>query len=212
MIGPSSSHTAGAVRLGSVARSLVRGEVSKVTFYLHGSFAATYRGHGTDRALLSGLMGFPPWSEEIKDALKIARSSGIEFEFIPADLGDVHPNTVRIAVTDRSGHEYSVTGSSIGGGSIRIIGLNQEEVDFTGDYPTLVVKHQDIPGVVAEVTHQLYEANINIAFMKVFRSSRGRGATMIFETDHVVPPELVVKLRAIPGISLVSFINIEEVA
>ncbi len=207
MIGPSSSHTAGAVKLGSVARALVGGDVRKVIFYLHGSFSATYKGHGTDRALVAGIMGLPPWSEDIREALAIAEQSGIEYDFVSLDLGDVHPNTVRSVVTNSQGQVFSITGSSIGGGSIRIIGLNQDEVDFSGDYPTLIVKHTDIPGVVAEVTRRLYEAQINIAFMKVFRSSRGRGATMVFETDQSVPTELLEEMQAIPGISLVSFID-----
>lgn len=207
MIGPSSSHTAGAVKLGSIARALVQGDVKKVVFYLHGSFAATYKGHGTDRALVGGIMGLPAWSEDIRNALTIAEENGIEYSFIPQDLGDVHPNTVRSSVTNSKGEVASITGSSIGGGSIRIIGLNQDEVDFSGDYPTLIVKHTDIPGVVAAVTKRLYESGINIAFMRVFRSSRGRGATMVFETDQTGPKEVVEELRAIPGISLVSIIE-----
>lgn len=211
MIGPSSSHTAGAVKLGRVARALVRGSIAKVEFYLHGSFAATYRGHGTDRALLAGLMGMSTWSVDIKDALFIARDREIEFKFIPTDLGDVHPNTVRIVVTDKAGREQSITGSSIGGGNIRIIDINKDAVEFTGDYPTLIVKHTDVPGVVAEVTKELYLSGINIAFMKVFRASRGRGATMVFETDQAVPDQVLQNLAGIPGISMVNFLTLEEV-
>lgn len=211
MIGPSSSHTAGAVKLGRVARALIKGPIARAEFYLHGSFAMTYRGHGTDRALLAGLMGMSTWSEDIKNALFIAKEQGIEFKFIPTDLGDVHPNTVRIVVIDKAGAEYSITGSSIGGSNIQIIGINRDEVDFTGDYPTLIVKHSDVPGVVAEVTRELYESQINIAFMKVFRASRGRGATMVFETDQSVPAKVIQDLSAIPGISLVSYLNLQEV-
>lgn len=210
MIGPSSSHTAGAVKLGRVARALVRGRVAKVEFYLHGSFAATYRGHGTDRALLAGLMGMSTWSEDIKDALLIARDRGIEFNFIPTDLGDVHPNTVRTVVTDLDGREQSITGSSIGGGNIKIIDINKDAVEFTGDYPTLIVKHADVPGVVAEVSKELYECGVNIAFMKLFRSSRGRGATMVFETDQTVPDDVVANLATISGISMVNFLTLSE--
>lgn len=211
MIGPSSSHTAGAVKLGRVARALVGGKaIARVEFHLHGSFAMTYRGHGTDRALLAGLMGFPTWSEDIKNALFIARDKGIEYHFIPTDLGDVHPNTVRTVVSDQDGTEYSITGSSIGGGNIRIIAINRDEVDFTGDYPTLIVRHSDVPGVVAEVTRILYESQINIAFMKVFRSSRGRGATMVFETDEGVAGEVLTKLKHLSGIAMVSYLNLQE--
>ena len=211
MIGPSSSHTAGAVKLGRVARALVgEHEIRKVEFHLHGSFAMTYRGHGTDRALLAGLMGFSTWSADIKNALFIAREKGIEFKFIPTDLGDVHPNTVRTIVTDTEGTEYSITGSSIGGGNIRIIAINRDEVDFTGDYPTLIVRHTDVPGIVAEVTRTLYEFQINIAFMKVFRSSRGRGATMVFETDENVTGPVLKNLSNLPGVAMVSYLNLEE--
>lgn len=211
MIGPSSSHTAGAVKLGRVARALVTGRIVKVEFHLHGSFAMTYKGHGTDRALLAGLMGFSTWSEDIKDALFIARGRGIEFRFIPTDLGDVHPNTVRTIVTDEAGKEYSITGSSIGGGNIRIIAINRDEVDFTGDYPTLIVRHTDVPGVIAQVTRSLSESNINIAFMKVFRSSRGRGATMVFETDEAVTESVLAEMRTLSGVSMVSYLNLQEV-
>ncbi|HSP00392.1 MAG TPA: L-serine ammonia-lyase, iron-sulfur-dependent subunit beta [Thioalkalivibrio sp.] len=211
MIGPSSSHTAGAVKLGRVARALVGDHaIRQVEFFLHGSFAMTYRGHGTDRALLAGLMGFSTWSEDIKNALFIAREKGIEFKFTPTDLGDVHPNTVRSVVLDADGNEYSITGSSIGGGNIRIIAINQDEVDFTGDYPTIIVSHTDVPGVVAEVTRTLYESKINIAFMKVFRSSRGRGATMVFETDEGVTADVLNNLKTLPGIAMVSYLNLEE--
>lgn len=210
MIGPSSSHTAGAVKLGRVARALVRGSVAKVDFYLHGSFAATYRGHGTDRALLAGLMGMSTWSVDIKDALVIATDRGISYNFIPTDLGDVHPNTVRIVVTDQDGKEQNITGSSIGGGNIQIIDINKDSVEFTGDYPTLIVKHTDVPGVIAKVTKELYESGVNIAFMKVFRSSRGRGATMVFETDQTVSDPVLESLAAIKGISMVNFLTVTE--
>lgn len=211
MIGPSSSHTAGAVKLGRVARALAAGKIRKVEFQLHGSFAMTYKGHGTDRALLAGIMGFSTWSEDIKNALFIARDRGIEFKFVPTDLGDVHPNTVRTVLTDDAGKEFSITGSSIGGGNVQIIAINRDEVDFTGDYPTLIVRHTDVPGVIADVTQALYEADINIAFMKVFRSSRGRGATMVFETDEAVPAPVLEVLSRIRGIDMVSYLNLEEV-
>lgn len=211
MIGPSSSHTAGAVKLGRVARALSATEIKKVEFQLHGSFAMTYKGHGTDRALLSGIMGFTTWSEDIKNALVIAQERGIDFKFVPTDLGDAHPNTVRIVVTDDEGGVVSLTGSSIGGGNIRITAINRDKVDFTGDYPTLIVGHTDLRGVIAKVTSVLSEAEINIAFMKVFRSSRGRGATMVFETDEPVTKEVLATLRSMPGIDMVSYLNLQEV-
>lgn len=209
MIGPSSSHTAGAVKLGQVARAMTDEAIVKVDFYLHGSFAATYRGHGTDRALLAGLMGFPTWSSDIKDALFIAREKGIVFNFIPTDLGDVHPNTVRTEITTESGKKLSITGSSIGGGSVRIIEINRDAVDFTGDYPTLIIKYTDVPGMIAKVSNELYEDNINIAFLKVFRASKGRGATMVFETDQPVPHRVIEEIYDVAGVDLVSSLNLE---
>lgn len=211
MIGPSSSHTAGAVKLGRVARALSVTEIKKVEFQLHGSFAMTYKGHGTDRALLAGLMGFATWSEDIKNALEIATDRGIEYDFIPIDLGDVHPNTVRIVVTDDKGAMVSLTGSSIGGGNIQITAINRDQVNFTGDYPTLIVGHTDIRGVIAKVTNALSEGQINIAFMKVFRSSRGRGATMVFETDEPVTQDVIDAVKVMPGIDMVSYLNLQEV-
>ena len=211
MIGPSSSHTAGAVKLGRVARALSVNEIKKVEFQLHGSFAMTYKGHGTDRALLAGIMGFTTWSEDIKNALEIAEERGIDFKFVPTDLGDAHPNTVRIVVTDDKGSQVSLTGSSIGGGNVRITAINRDKVDFTGDYPTLIVGHTDIRGVIAKVTNALSEGEINIAFMKVFRSSRGRGATMVFETDEPVTKDVIDTLTAMPGIDMVSYLNLKEV-
>lgn len=211
MIGPSSSHTAGAVKLGQVARALVLGDVARVEFLLHGSFAMTYRGHGTDRALLAGLMGMTPSSGDIKNALEIATERGIEYHFIPTDLGDVHPNTVRIVITRHDGVKRSVTGCSVGGGNIRITALNEDEVDFTGDYPTLLIKYTDVPGMIATVTKALAECRINIAFMRVFRSSKGRTATMVFETDESVPDEVVERLRHLSGVHLVIFLKLMEV-
>lgn len=211
MIGPSSSHTAGAVRLGNVARGLSRGPIDSVDFHLHGSFAKTYKGHGTDRALVAGILGLDTYDEGIRNALHTATDKGLKFNFLEADLGDIHPNTVRMDVKEVSGRKYSVTGSSLGGGNIRIINLNGEDTDFTGSYPTLIIKHTDIPGVVSEVTALLYENSINIAFMKVFRDSRGKGATMIFEVDNSVPQVLIDRLRSINGIASVDYLNVMEV-
>lgn len=203
MIGPSSSHTAGAVRLGQVARSLMDGKVNKIQYLLHGSFAKTYKGHGTDRALVAGCLGMEASDERLKVSLDIAKESGIEVEFLQADLGEVHPNTVKIVVTQENGRSFDVTGSSIGGGSIQVININGDEIDFTGDYPTLLVKHTDAPGVVAKVSDILYKHDINIAFMRVFRSSKGKMATMLFEVDEPVSIEVAEELRKVEGIASV---------
>lgn len=208
MIGPSSSHTAGAVRLGQVARSLMDSNPVKVDFLLHGSFAKTYKGHGTDRALVAGLLGMEPSDDRLKVSLDIAKEKGIEVNFLQTDLGEVHPNTVKTVVTQDNGRTFDVTGSSIGGGSIKIININGDEIDFSGDYPTLLVKHTDVPGVVAKVSQELYKYNINIAFMRVFRSSKGKTATMLFEVDTPVSEEVVNHLQKIDGISSVRSLNL----
>lgn len=197
MIGPSSSHTAGAARLGKIAGIICGGNIAKVVFLLHGSFAKTYKGHGTDRALVAGILGMEPWDERLRDSLDIAKEKGIEIEFREADLGDVHPNTVKFLMTKSDGSIVEVRGSSIGGGNIVINEVDNEEIEFTGEYPTIIIKHQDVPGVISKVTALLYEEEINIAFMRVFRNSRGSNAFMVFETDTPVPYEFVQKVQGL---------------
>ena len=181
MVGPSSSHTAGAARLGKVARAVAGGDIEEVTFYLHGSFAKTYKGHGTDRM-------------------------GLKIHFKEADLGDVHPNTVEFVIKGKEG-TYELIGSSIGGGSIEVTSVNRNTVNFTGAYPTIIVSNKDVPGVVSKVTSILYDNDINIAFMKVFRNQKGKDATMVFEVDHEVTSEIIGNLKAIEGINKVIMIN-----
>lgn len=197
MIGPSSSHTAGAARLGKIAGIICGGNIVKVAFLLHGSFAKTYKGHGTDRALVAGILGMEPWDERLRDSLDIAKKKGMEIEFREADLGDVHPNTVKFLMTKSDGSIAEVRGSSIGGGNIVINEVDNEEIEFTGEYPTIIIKHQDVPGVISKVTALLYEEEINIAFMRVFRNSRGSNAFMVFETDTPVPSEFVQKVQGL---------------
>ncbi|EHI97840.1 L-serine dehydratase, iron-sulfur-dependent, beta subunit [Clostridium sp. DL-VIII] len=197
MIGPSSSHTAGAARLGKVARSIADGEIAEVTFLLHGSFAQTYKGHGTDRALVAGILGMEPSDERLRNSMELAKEKGIEFLFKEADLGDVHPNTVKFIMRTKDDRHCEVMGSSIGGGSIRIIEVNGNEVDFSGMYETLIIDHKDVPGVISSVTGILYSENINVAFMRVFRNHKGKEATMIFEMDNKVNNELMQKIKNI---------------
>lgn len=206
MVGPSSSHTAGAARLGKVARAVTGGDVEDVTFYLHGSFAKTYKGHGTDRALVAGILGMEPSDLRLRDSLEIAREMGLKIRFREADLGDVHPNTVKFVIKGKEG-TYEIIGSSIGGGSIEINSVNGNLVKFTGAYPTVITSNRDVPGVVSKVTSIFYDNDINIAFMKVFRNQKGREATMVFEVDHEVPSEVIGNIKAIEGISKVIMIN-----
>jgi L-serine dehydratase len=183
MIGPSSSHTAGANRLGAMARKIARGDIKRTTVHLHGSFAKTFRGHGTDRALVAGLLGISASDERLKDALKLADDSGFSYEFRKADLGDVHPNTVKFSIEQSSGKTLEIMGASIGGGNIEITEIDGLKLRLTGEYPTLITRHRDYPGVISMVTGILAEHEINIAFMSVYRHSKGEDAFMVIEAD-----------------------------
>ncbi|GAA0725574.1 L-serine ammonia-lyase, iron-sulfur-dependent subunit beta [Clostridium malenominatum] len=207
MIGPSSSHTAGAARLAKVASVIAGGKIKKVDFYLHGSFAKTYKGHGTDKALVAGILGMEPWDDRLKTSFEIAKEKNIELNFHEVDLGDVHPNTVKFAITKENGNTSSITGSSIGGGNIIIFNVDGQEVDFKGDYPTLITKHKDIPGIVSKITTLLYNENINIGTIKLYRNSRGLEATMALETDEILSQPIVDKIKAIPEIISIKIIN-----
>ncbi|WP_196000063.1 L-serine ammonia-lyase, iron-sulfur-dependent subunit beta [Clostridium sp. 1001271B_151109_B4] len=206
MVGPSSSHTAGAARLGKVARAVAGADIEEVTFYLHGSFAKTYKGHGTDRALVAGILGMEPSDLRLRDSLDIAKEMGLKINFKEADLGDVHPNTVEFVIKGKEG-SYELIGSSIGGGSIEVTSVNGNSVNFTGAYPTIIISNRDVPGVVSKVTSILYDNDINIAFMKVFRNQKGKDATMVFEVDHEVTAEIIGNVKAIEGINKVIMIN-----
>lgn len=207
MIGPSSSHTAGAARLGKVARAIANGYIDRVTFLLHGSFGKTYKGHGTDRALVAGILGMEPSDGRLKDSLEIAKNSGLHIEFKEEDLGDRHPNTVKFLIHTTDGRETQIMGSSIGGGCIVINEVNGQEVDFTGEYPTLIISHRDVPGAVSKVTTILYDNNINIAFMKVFRTDKGKAATMVFEVDNILSKDVVDKIKRVEAVDKVITIN-----
>ncbi len=200
MIGPSSSHTAGAVRLGQMARAVLDQVPAKAKILLHGSFAETYKGHGTNLALVSGLLGMATDDERIPKALELARNAGMEVEFIPTDLGDVHPNTVRIEMTGKGDRNVSILGSSIGGGRIRITKLDDFPVDLSGDFYTLIVVHQDQPGVVARVTTLLAGAQVNIAQMRVSRQKKGAQALAVVETDQKLEDTVVEMVRGLPAV------------
>lgn len=196
MIGPSSSHTAGAAVIAGVARKLIAPPLKKVEFTLYGSFAKTYRGHGTDRALLGGILGFDTDDVRIRDSFEIVRQRGLEFAFIPNETEqDVHPNTADIRMENESGQVMTVRGVSLGGGKMKITRINGVEVDFTGEYSALIVIHQDTPGVVAHITHVLSEHNVNIAFMRLFREARGHTAYSIIESDGTLPESIPAQLQ-----------------
>ncbi|KJS48713.1 MAG: serine dehydratase [Peptococcaceae bacterium BRH_c23] len=201
MVGPSSSHTAGAVRLGVMARKILGEEPVEGTIILHGSFAKTGKGHGTNLALVAGLLGMNPDDERIPDSLKIAQERGLNFSFKTGDLGDVHPNSVKFDLISKTKGQVQVTGSSVGGGTIVIQEINGFQVEIKGDYPTLVILHQDIPGVVAQVTLLLTTAQINIARMLVSREKRGAQALMVLETDQQIDEAVLGLLRKLPKIN-----------
>lgn len=207
MIGPSSSHTAGAARLAKVAGIIAGGKVARVNFLLHGSFAQTYKGHGTDKALVAGILNMDPWDEDLKSSFKIAEEKGIEIAFTETDLGEVHPNTVKFIITKTDGSVTEVTGSSIGGGNITVINIDGQAVEFTGERPTILTSHRDLPGVISKISSILYEENINIANMRVFRSQKGKMQTMALETDSLISESLMEKIKNITEIENVKFIN-----
>ena len=200
MVGPSSSHTAGAVRLGAMATRILGEEPIQGTLLLHGSFAKTGKGHGTDLALVAGLLGMAPDDERIPRSAMIAQECGLNLSFQTADLGDVHPNTVKFDLLGKKGGHVVVVGSSIGGGSIVIREINDFHVEIRGDYPTLVILHQDLPGVVAQVTLLLATAQINIARMLVSREKRGAQALMVLETDQMIDDTVLDLMKKLPRI------------
>lgn len=201
MVGPSSSHTAGAVRLGGMARKILGEEPVEGEIILHGSFATTGKGHGTDLALVAGLLGMAADDVRISEAPRIAKERGLNFTFATADLGDIHPNSVKFILSGRNGTNVQVLGSSIGGGIIIIREINDFQVEIKGDYPTLVILHQDFSGVVAQVTLLLATAQINIARMWVSREKKGAQALMVLELDQKVDEAILGLLRKLPRIN-----------
>ncbi len=208
MIGPSSSHTAGAVKLGNIARQISCANFQRVDFYLHGSLAKTYKGHGTDKALLGGLLGIKPDDEQIRDSFAIADKMNLQYCFHAVDLGNVHPNTVKIVAKDAEGKTCELIGSSIGGGKVLVHSLNGMSVEFTGQYPTIITNHLDHPGVVAHVSATLSKQGINIAFLKVFRQLRGSEACMVIENDQPVALSILDELRKLPDINRVTLVHV----
>lgn len=186
MIGPSSSHTAGAAKLAFVARKIANNDVASAHLTLYGSFAETGRGHGTDIALTAGILGLHPDDDALRHAFRLARERGIDVEIEFSDDEVERPNTAAITITGRSGAVTRVVGASIGGGNILITEIDGLAVELNGEYPTLIIKHHDVPGVIMDTTRILAGNGINVAFMQVFRHSRGQEAYMVIETDQMV--------------------------
>ena len=210
MVGPSSSHTAGAVKIGYIARKLLRDDVKKAKIFLHGSFLMTGKGHGTDKALIAGLMGMKPDDERIPDSFRYAKESGLKFEFGEIDLKDAHPNSVLLKLSGADGNSLEIVASSIGGGSVVINQIDGVDADITASYPTLIIKNTDKPGHVAMVASLLGKHDINIATMRIHRDKRGGTAVMIIECDQTIPSDVIDELCVSKGIKKVTYINVED--
>ncbi len=195
MVGPSSSHTAGAARLGKIARYIADGDIRSVKITLYGSFAETAKGHGTEMALVAGILGMEPHDEKLRYSLQIATERGIDISFEKADISGVHPNTAKFSIEKSDGTYITVTGSSIGGGAVIVNAIDAFNVELTGDYFTIVTKHVDKKGIISKVTTLLAENNINIGNMKVRRDNSKNEASMIIETDEIVSIEVLEKIK-----------------
>lgn len=210
MVGPSSSHTAGAARIGQITGKLLGEQVKKANIYLHGSFLATGKGHGTDKALVAGLLGLGVDDGRIPESFALAKERGMELTFGSVSLQNAHPNSVKLEVEGVSGRRLEVIAASIGGGRIRIHEIDGLMADFSGESPTLVVYNQDKPGCVVRVTLKLGLAGINIATMQVYRDERGGHAVMVIEVDQEVPADCIADLEREGGIEKVTYLCLEE--
>lgn len=207
MVGPSSSHTAGACRLGLIARALAGGTPETARVELHGSFARTGVGHGTDRAIAGGLLGFAPDDVRLRESLELAEQAGVAITFENTKLrGEHHPNSVRITVT-RDGRRASMVGSSIGAGRIVVTAIDGFPVDVTGAYSTLVVVAHDEPGIVARLATALAEHDVNLAAMRVSRRQKGGDAIHVYELDSPPDPDTIARLRALPAMKTLRVID-----
>ena len=200
MIGPSSSHTAGAARIGRITLALLGAPAVKADIFLHGSFAKTYKGHGTDKALIAGIMGMSTDDSRIRRAPELAREQGLAVTITTGDIDGAHPNTARVALTDADGNRVSLLGSSIGGGNILVTEVNGMEVSITGQHTTLIVLHRDAPGTIAAVTEVMAEAGVNICNFRLSRQQKGGDAVMTIEIDGSFGPELNQKIKVLPHV------------
>ena len=206
MVGPSSSHTAGTARLGRVAREVLDDEPRSVRFVLHPPLAATYRGHGSDFALVGGAIGLNVDDPRIPEAIRIAEQMGVEVEFAEEDLGDVHPNTVRIEIRGPK-REAEIVGSSIGGGVIEVFKINGFQTRFKGDSPTLLLFYRDRPGMISEVTKIIAEEGINIASLSCSRKQRGKDAFMQIDVDSPLSKAALSRICALSDVAEAKYLD-----
>lgn len=190
MIGPSSSHTAGAVRLGKYSRSILGSIPKEATIYLSGSFAKTYQGHGTDKAIIGGILGMDTDDENIPISMEMAEKLRLSFEFVPTDIDDAHPNTARIILLDENGRSICIQGASVGGGNIVINEINGTTVNISGQSDTLIITHDDVPGVVSDITHILKESHVNINGLSLCRNKKGGEAVITIQIDGDITPDV----------------------
>lgn len=210
MVGPSSSHTAGAVKIGLTARKLLGEAPAHADISLHGSFALTGRGHGTDRALIAGLLGMKPDDLRIPDSFQAAKAQGLSFTINNVQLRNAHPNTAKLSLTGKTGRTLDIIAESIGGGRIRIVSIDGIEADFSGEHNTLIVHNQDTPGHVAAVTSALMQRNVNIGTMHLYRNAQGGYAVMVLECDQHIPHDIEQWLMNIEGIKKITVFNQED--
>lgn len=209
MVGPSSSHTAGAARMGRVARHLLGAQPVRAEISLHGSFAATGTGHGTDRAIVAGLLDMAPDHPAIPQSFRLAEEAGMEVTVRTVELRNAHPNTAVLDLTGPDGRTLSVSASSLGGGRIRVNSIDGLEAAFSGDLPTLIIRNEDKPGIVSEVSYALSRHGANIATMQLYRDRRGGLAVMVIECDQPLGPALRDELAALDGVVRCTYLDME---
>lgn len=207
MVGPSSSHTAGAARLGRMAAKLVGTEFTHVEFGLHGSFAKTYQGHGTDLALVAGVLGIKEDDERLRDAFALAKERGITYHFYEMELSGVHENTVCMTFSMTDGKTREIVGSSIGGGQIKICKIDGFPLEMSLNMTTLLLLHKDTKGMIHNITRPLVNRDINIATMRLTRQEKGAMACCVIETDSDIPEEVVEELLKLPDVHTAKVIN-----
>jgi L-serine dehydratase len=207
MIGPSSSHTAGAARIGRVARTLLGKQPKWVEISFYGSFAKTYKGHGTDLAIVGGLLDFDTSDQRIKNSLEIAKNLGIYISMAVETAVTDHPNTAKIRLGTSEEDVIELVGISIGGGKIEIIELNSFQLKLSGNHPAILVVHDDRYGVIAAVSNVLAKHEINIGHMEVSRKEKGQEALMVIEVDQNLADDLLLEVGSLPNISKVTKIH-----
>lgn len=210
MVGPSSSHTAGAARMGLIARKLLGFQPARADIALHGSFAATGAGHGTDKAIVAGLLGMAPDDPNIPRSFYLAKEAGLEVNVHSVTLRDAHPNTAVMALTGSRGRTVTVSASSLGGGRIRVNSIDGLEAAFSGDLPTLVIRGKDEPGIVSEVSYCLARRGANIATMQLYRDRRGGLSVMVIECDQPVSGEILDDIGLLGGVVRCIYLDLGE--